>query len=190
MKTIYSFTLSSDEYPSYSKRFNDDLRLFAYMLYNEVYNYYGDGDNVLNINPLIEYNDLIEFSNIDFDYRFISDINDDGYTYYEPFIVGKKTFCFTTFGDNNDERIIENSLDYIMRLLKMNYNVIINKYSYVANNINDERNRENTIRRIFADFGDICPIKTGIVAMIMKYKSMKKRIRNNKNSNNRCYNNY
>ena len=188
MKTIYSFTLSSDEYPSYSKRFNDDLRLFAYMLYNEVYNYYGDVDNVLNINPLIEYNDLMEFSNLGFDYRFISDIKDDGYTYYEPFIVGERTFCFTTFSDNIDERIIENSLDYIMRLLKMNYSVSINKYSYMAKDINDERNREDTIRKIFDDFKTVCPIKTGIIAMVMKYKSMKKRIRNN--SNNRCYNNY
>ena len=54
-------------------------------------------------------------------------------------------------------------------------------------NIYDEKNREDTIRRIFDDFGYVCPIKTGIIAMFMKYNSMKKRIRNNKN---KCYNNY
>lgn len=187
MKTIYSFTLSSDEYPSYGKRFNDDLRLFAYMLYNEIYNYSDGIDNILDINPLIEYNDLKEKFGLDFSYRFDSDMYDDGYTYYEPFMVGNRTFCFTTFGDNIDERIIECSIEYIMRLLKMNYKVTINKYSYIANDINDEKNREDTIRRIFDDFGYVCPIKTGIIAMFMKYNSMKKRIRNNKN---KCYNNY
>ena len=50
MKKIYSFTLSSDEYPSSSRKFAEDLRLIAHMVYSEIYNYYDDSQLVLNVN--------------------------------------------------------------------------------------------------------------------------------------------
>ena len=180
MKKIYSFTLDSDEYPSIRRNIYNDLRIIAYILYKEIYNYYGYEDCPLNINPLIEYNNLNEEKGTLFSYKFDSDKCDDGYTYYEPFIVGNKTFCFTIVDNNFDDKIISECLEYVMNLLRLNYKVIINKYEYNAKDINDERYREDTIRRIFNEFGYKCTIKTGLVAMIMKYNSMKKRIRSNK----------
>ena len=187
MKTIYSFTLDSDEYPSTRRNIYNDLRLLAYMLYNEIYNYYGDEECPLDVNPLIEYNDLKEVREIFSLYKFDSDNYDDGYTYYEPFIVGNKTFCFTVIDNNFDDRIINECLEYMMNLLKLNYKITINKYMYEARDINDERYREDTVRKIYDKHGYKCPIKTGIFAMIMKYKTMKKRIRNYKRKNYGCY---
>lgn len=187
MKKIYSFTLDSDEYPSVRRNIYSDLRLIAYMLYSEIYNYYGENDSPLDINPLIKYNNLNEVKDLFFAYKFDSDKYDDGYTYYEPFIVGERTFCFTIIDDNFDDKIIKEILHYVMKILKVKYNVTINTYEYNAKDINDEKNREEAMRRIFNDLGCRCTIKTGIVAMIKKYNSMKKRIRSKKN---RCYGYY
>jgi len=45
MKTIYAFTLESDDY--HSDRFRYDLRLIAFLLYDKIYNYDGEGYTAL-----------------------------------------------------------------------------------------------------------------------------------------------
>ena len=69
----------------------------------------------------------------------------------------------------------------------MNYKISIKTYEYMAKDINDERYREDTIRNIFNEFQCKCPIKNGLVSMFMKYRIMKKRMREKKRG---CYSYY
>lgn len=186
MKKIYSFTLSSDEYPSSSRIFADDLRLIAYIVYCEIYNYYGEDYIVLDVNNNIEYNKLNENCH-KYKYRFDSDLYDDGYIYYEPFIVGDDTFCFTIVDDEFTIDNIMQIFQYVLNLLKMNYNMSFNIVSYVARDIDDERYRNVAINTIFNRLGYKNNRKNRLMYMIMNSVRNKKRIRD---KNRKCFDYY
>lgn len=186
MKKIYSFTFSSDEYPSSSRKFAEDLRLIAHMVYTEIYNYYDENQLVLDINKDIEYNNL----NDDYNgckYMLDSDIYDDGYIYYEPFIVSNNTFCLTisdmSFGEENIVQVI----DYVLKLLKLNYKVTIDSISYVSKNKDDEKYRDGAIKAIFNKMGCICNRKNRFIYSIMNNIGNKKRSRS---INRKCFGYY
>jgi hypothetical protein len=56
MKTIYAFTLESDDY--HSNRFRYNLRLIAFLLYDKIYKYYDDDYIALIINKKIRANNI------------------------------------------------------------------------------------------------------------------------------------
>ena len=82
MKKIYTFTIVAGDYPSGCIR--DDIRIIASMVYEEIYNYIGDGVIPLNINKYIVYNQICychRITNVDLGIKYVlnSDIYDDGY---------------------------------------------------------------------------------------------------------------
>lgn len=150
MKKIYTFTLENDEEPS--EKFINDLKLVAYMLYMEVYNYYSDDYIPVVLNDKINGNVLNNcngFSN----YTFAHEEIIDGGVYYEPFIIGVNSFGFTVVDEMIDQSIINELIQYVLRMLKLNYKVTINYFSYSAEDINDERNRKKAINHVFENLG-------------------------------------
>lgn len=153
MKKIYTFTLESDDYPS--DKFDNNLRLMAYMLYNEIYNYDGENNNPLNINKNIVYNELREksISDVSYGYRFDSEISGIKSIFYEPFIIGSKSFGFTVNDNMLDENILKELIDYVLGILKLNYTVNVNLFYYDSKDNEDEKNRKRAIQNIFEQFG-------------------------------------
>lgn len=166
MKRIYAFTLDGEDYPS--SRFNSNLRLFAYMLYDYVYNY-GDVDsNPLNVNRNIIYNNIHDLDGGS-RYYFDSDINNttDKFIDYEPFIVGGNTFCFTVQEDLISKEGIIESVNYVNRLLKLNYIVTVNEFDYVAKDKDDERYRYKAIKTLFRHFGSQISYRNNFVKRLI-----------------------
>ena len=186
MKKIYSFTLSSDEYPSSSRKFAEDLRLIAHMVYSEIYNYYDESQLVLNVNKNIEFNNLNEDYN-GHNYMLDSDIYDDGYIYYEPFLVANNTFCLTISDLSFDEENIMQIVNYVLNLLKFNYKVTIDSISYVSKNKDDEKYRDMAIRTIFNKIGCVYNRKNRFFYAIMNNVGSKKRSRS---INRKCFGYY
>ena len=156
MKKIYTFTIDSDD--CLSGRFKDDIRIIASLVYEEIYNYIGDDINPLDVNKNIVYNDICYRCGRVFDsyngsyYMLISDKYDDGYINYEPFLVGKKTFGITVVDDSFDITIMNSIVQYVLSLLKLNYKIIIEEFSYEAKDINDERFRDDAMNKIYDKF--------------------------------------
>lgn len=174
MKKIYAFTLEGDDYPS--SKFDSNLRLFAHMLYEAVYNYDDVDNNPLNINCNIIYNN-IHYMYGGSNYCFDSDINKTAnkFVNYEPFIVGDKTFCFTIKEDLLSKEVIIELVDYINRLLKFNYVVTINEFDYIAKNKEDERYRHKAIKNIFQQLDSQINNKCNFVRRLI-YPSVKRRL--------------
>lgn len=148
MKRIYTFTLEADEYAS--KRFRSDLRLLAYLLYDSIYNYDGEDVTALNINKNIVYNGI----NDNGDYYYMdSDIYDNGYINYEPFIIGKNTFALTIDDSIMDESTIRELLEIELRLSRLSYNIVINSQPYMSKNKDDERLRHRAINILCSKLG-------------------------------------
>lgn len=175
MKTIYTFTLSSDDVPSSGRINEDDLRLIAYMVYNEIYNYYGEDDKILNSNDRIIYNNLRENFN-GYRYRFQSDLVPQKYVYYEPFIISNHTFGFTIVDNNFDIHKVNEIVEYVLNLLRLNYKVKIKCVDYDALNMYDERYRDDALSLIYENFGLKYERKFKFVPMI-KNTCSKKRVR-------------
>lgn len=150
MKKIYTFTLKGDDYPL--DKFASNLRLFAHMLYSAVYNYDGDYDIPLNIDKNIIYNNIHEGNNRG-GYYLDSDIYDEDVINYEPFIAGDNTFGFTINEDLISREVINDLVNYIKRLLKLDYEITINTFDYIVKDNNDEKNRRKTIRLVFNKLG-------------------------------------
>lgn len=150
MKRIYAFTLKTED--PYALKFNEDLRLIAYMLYETIYGS-RDGDlNPLNINKNIQYNMLNEKCD-GYSYRFNSDLYDDGITYYEPFIVGEDTFCFTVFDELINEEAIRYFLKNALSLVSLDYEIDFISVGYYSKSKDDERDREKAIKNIYDALG-------------------------------------
>ena len=177
MKTIYTFSLESDDYPSDS--FDNKLRLIAHLLYDYLYNYTDENDTPLVINDNIEYNRINETSC--FQYKLDSDLYDDGCIYYEPFLVEAKTFCLTVFDNKINFSEIQNMVQYVIELLGLNYKVTINSVSYQAKNLDDESNRYNAIRLIYEKLSCRFTRKNGVITKIKnsKFNRNRKKIRKN-----------
>ena len=104
MKKIYTITLDNEDYPS--ECLWDDVRIIASMVYDYIYNYIGDNCIPLDVNSDIIYNNIFYSRCSKFacyersHYQLDSDIYDDGYINYEPFIVGRNTFGMTIVDDS------------------------------------------------------------------------------------------
>lgn len=150
MKRIYAFTLDGDE--SASEKFGSDLRLMAYLMYDFIYNYDGENSTALIINKNIVYNCIREklCSN---EYYLDSDMYDDGYINYEPFLIGKRSFALTIDDEIMSEDVIRELIQYTLRIAKLNYNFKITSMTYSSVNKDDERNRRKTINSLIASLG-------------------------------------
>lgn len=148
MKKIYSFTIDSDDYAS--KYFKSNLRLLAYLLYESIYNYDGEFATALNINKNIVYNNINEDGNY---YYLDSDIYDNGYINYEPFILGDKTFCLTIDDELMNENTIKELLELEQYMAKLNYKVSICSEEYYSKNKDDERFRFRAINTLCSKLG-------------------------------------
>ena len=151
MKKIYTFTLMGDNYPS--SKYDSDLRLFAYLLYDSIYNYDDDGRIPLDINDGIKYNQINYTAGDGHGYTLSSDLYDDGYTEYEPFIIGDKIVGLTIWDDNFDMDVISKIAQETINLLNLKAHVIIRCFPYYAKDKNDESNRENALCMVFQKLG-------------------------------------
>lgn len=134
MKKIYTFTISQR-----GEKVAGDIRTLAYMLYGELYNYYGDDTIPLNINKYIVCNNLYD------DGRMDSDNYDDGFINYEPFLLGDNSFGFTVLDEMISDEVIKELLDYVQTLLRFNYRIDIDSNTYVSNGRDDESERPKAI---------------------------------------------
>jgi len=178
MKTIYTFTLEGENYPS--SKFDNDLRLFAHILYETIYNYDGENSTPLNINKNIEYNHINENSEYwDYgsQYKLDSDLYDDGFIDYEPFILGNDSVGLTISDESFGLKTIEAMIQEVLELLKFNYKVKINFVRYDARNNEDERNRSNAMRTIFNVLGHKYNRRSSLLTMIMRSSTNKRRVR-------------
>ena len=150
MKKICTFTLEGEIYPS--KEYGDKLRLFAYMLYDLVYNYYGDGIIPLNINKNIVYNNL-HIGIMNSGYFFDSDVFDNGIINYEPFLIGTHSFGLTIFDDLISEEILMDLVKQVSYMLKIKGRVTFKTVEYCSKNTEDEKNRRKAMNIVFTNLG-------------------------------------
>lgn len=151
MKTIYTFTMKdNNSFANYASK----LRLLAYMLYDSIYNYYGEGKFPLNINENIIYNKINEDSRDRTIYKFDSELcgEEDNY-YYEPFLIGNNSFGFTIIEDDFDINIIKRLLKENLTLLNLDCQIDISTFVYEASELSDETNREMAIGAIMEKYG-------------------------------------
>ena len=153
MKKIYAVTLKSEEYLSGPD--SDDLKLLAAMVYDYIYDFAEDGMILLNINKNIVHNKIHyaryfnsnKYGNTN--YKMDSDIYDDGYINYEPFIVGNKTFAITIVDDMYGIEFLEKVIKYNLCLLKLRYKFKIEVFPYKSKDINDESHRDKAVNEVY-----------------------------------------
>ena len=155
MKKIYTFTLDGDDYPS--DRFRYNLRLFAYWMYDKLYNYYGDGFIPLNINKNIVYNGIHEEKNGE--YYLDSDLFDNGRINYEPFLIDNCSFGLTVIDESIDENVLRVLIKETLSELSISYNVSFDVVSYCAKDKNDESQRKKAINLIYNNLNNKVPPK-------------------------------
>lgn len=146
MKTIYAFTLESDDY--HSSRYRYDLRLIAFLLYDKIYNYDGEGYTALIMNDKIKCNRIYKGYT---DYEYYLDYNESNEKYfnYEPFLIGDRTFALTIDDQIMDENTIcdlmNETIYEILLISRVNYKYSYKKSGYLSKNIDDEKNRKKAI---------------------------------------------
>ena len=165
MKKIYTFTLGSEDYPS--EKFRYDLRLFAYWMYDKLYNYYGDGFIPLNLNNNIKYNAIHEGIKRG-EYYLDSDIFDDGYIYYEPFLIGERSFGLTVIDDSIDEKTLQDLIKEVLSELQLDYSVIIGSACYCSKSSNDESQRRKAISLVYNNLRCEMPARNIILGFSKK----------------------
>ena len=146
MKTIYAFTLESDDY--HSSRFRYNLRLIAYLLYDKIYKYYDDSYTALVMNSKIKYNN-IHIGYKGNEYYFDYDECNEKYFNYEPFLIGNRSFALTIDDQIMTEeaicKLMDETLNVIYLISKINYSYSFNKNGYLSVDKEDERNRKRAI---------------------------------------------
>ena len=144
MKTIYAFTLESDDY--HSSRFRYDLRLIAFLLYDKVAKYYDD-TTALIINSKIKYNEIHNVRSSEY-YLDYDEYNEKNFN-YEPFLIGNRSFALTIDDQIMDETIMCKLMDEVMYIIclisKINYSYSFKKNGYLSKDKEDERNRKKAI---------------------------------------------
>lgn len=165
MKTIYAFTLESDDY--HSSKFRYNLRLIAFLLYDKIYNYDSDKYNALVTNKKIK-NNKIHTGYSNSEYYFDYDECNEKYFNYEPFLIGKNSFAFTIDDRFMDEGIICKLMDEIIYeiflISKVNYGYSYEKNGYLSKDIDDERNRRKAIFELIDMMnGNVCRKKEELV---------------------------
>lgn len=149
MKLVYTFTMKDNKTDD---KYDDKLRLLACMLYESIYNYYGDGKFPLDINDSIIYNQINDIKGRE--YRFDSELSDDiENVYYEPFLIGNNSFGITIYDESFNIEIIKQLLNENLLLLNIEMPVQIRVFSYLACDIYDESNREDAIETLMQKFG-------------------------------------
>ena len=146
MKTIYAFTLESDDY--HSSKFRYDLRLIAFLLYDKVAKYYDDTYTALIMNSKIKYN-KIHIGRSNSEYYLEYDEYNEKYFNYEPFLIGNRSFALTIDDQIMDETIMCKLMDEVMYIIclisKINYSYSFKKNGYLSKDKEDERNRKKAI---------------------------------------------
>lgn len=156
MKKICTFTLEGEDY--HSDIFKSNLRLAAYLLYDFIYNYDRDGIVPLNINKNIVYNNL-HFDGNCVGYYFDSDVFDNGYVNYEPFLIGQYSFGLTIIDETLSEDKLMELASQVFYILKLNYKVTIKMVEYYSKNSDDESNRRSAIGVACGNLGCVAPRK-------------------------------
>ena len=146
MKRIYAFTLDGDDYPS--SKFRCNLRLIAYLLYDRIYNYDGEGVTALIINNKIKCNNIYEGARNNEYYFEYNDYNQK-YINYEPVILNDNSFALTIDDQIMSEDILRDLMNEILfevlLLSKINYSYSIKSIGYLSRSFEDERNRKKTL---------------------------------------------
>lgn len=149
MKKIYTFTLQNDKRTL--DQSDQNLRLLAYMLYESIYNYYGDGRIPLDISDGIRINKLVE-NGEKRTYMLESEVFGDNIC-YDPFLIGENSFGLTISDSTFDGKIIERLLRENLRLLKIDTSVKVVSFRCEELAFDDLINREETIKKIYEWFG-------------------------------------
>lgn len=146
MKTIYAFTLESDDY--HSSKFRYDLRLIAFLLYDKVAKYYDDTYTALIMNSKIKYNEIY-IGRSSSEYYLDYDEYNEKYFNYEPFLIGNKSFALTIddqiMTDETICRLMDETIYEIFLISKVNYSYSFKKNGYLSKDKEDERNRKKAI---------------------------------------------
>lgn len=149
MKTIYAFTLENDDY--HSDRFRYNLRLIAFLLYDKIYKYDGEGYTALIINDKVKCNDIHKgYTNNEY-YLDYNEYNEK-YFNYEPFILGDRTFALTIddrfMSEDTICSLMDETIFEIYLISKVNYTYSYRNISYLSKDNNDEKNRKKTIIKL------------------------------------------
>ena len=146
MKTIYAFTLEGDDY--HSNRFRYNLRLIAFLLYDKIYNYDGEGYTALIMNDKIKCN-KIHKGYTDSEYYLEYNECNEKYFNYEPFLMGDRTFALTIDDQIMDDNVICSLMDEtiyeILLISRISYSYSFKKNGYLSKDKNDEKNRKKAI---------------------------------------------
>lgn len=178
MKKIYAFTLDSDEYPSI--RFRHNLRLIAFLLYDSIYNYDGEGFTALVINDNIRRNGIYT-GHSDNDFYLEYNEYNEKYINYEPFLIGNKSFALTIDDEIMDENVVlglmNNVLLQVSWLTKHEYKYTFNTVGYISKNKNDESNRKKAVHQL-VNCVENKPIKNNVPVRkkVIDMSIMKRRI--------------
>ena len=150
MKRIYAFTLDGEDYPS--SKFRSNLRLIAYLMYDYIYKYDGEGFTALVINKKIRNNILYEGKSLN-DYYFEYDEANEKYCNIEPFLVGKRSFALTIDDEIMNEDVIRQLMEQVLfevsLLTRLDYTYTIRTIGYFSKNIEDERNRKKAVYQLY-----------------------------------------
>lgn len=156
MKTIYTFTLDDGNYPS--EDFQNKLRLFACILYDYISGFDDYGKGPLDINSKIVRNNMHEIQNDS--YYLDSDVFDNGYINYEPFIIGERSFGLTIVDGLIDEATLISIVGEVQYLLKLrDYKIKIDSVNYFSTDIEDERMRRKAIITAYSRLGCDLPAR-------------------------------
>ena len=148
MKKIYTFTLDDSEV--LSERSKNDLRLMAYLVYDQLVAYeMRENKNLLVRGKYIKENELYErMENGIYHYRFASDeIYMENY-FFEPFLINDYSFGMTVYDGVISNMEIEMILDSVISLIHFDKEIYIDSIVYDSINENDEDNRIDAIKRI------------------------------------------
>lgn len=173
MKRIYAFTLDGEDYPS--SRFRYDLRLIAFLMYDKIYNYDGEGATALIINNKIRNNDIYEgYRN--YEYYLMYDEYNEKYINYEPVLLNENSFALTIDDEIMSEEIIKDLMNEVLLqvffLSKIRYNYTIKTISYLSRNIDDEKNRKKAFLQLRDILNGKIENKTGLVKKKMMTSSL------------------
>ncbi len=122
MKKIYTFTLD-DEVPS-DELFND-VKVIAHLLYEELKNEEYDTKILVSIDKHKE-NVLYETKVMnDYQYKFLSEIENDSKTLYEPFLINHIGFGITIYDGSISEPLLNYLFKNVLKTIRKPYNFSI-----------------------------------------------------------------
>ena len=100
---------------------------------------------------------------------------DDGCIFYEPFLIGRKSFGLTILDGKFSLEQMDELVRYVLNFLDVDFNVTIDTISYDSKDINDESNRYEAIRLIYEKLGLKYNRKNKLITSIKNSKFNRKR---------------